>query len=164
MRAFVIVNSTSPDGSVSSRCNSDIVLAGTMQLISSAGPFASSVFSTDILNPSAAASVSEVSVMSTFTPVSAGRESSVAAENTTRSSAPRSLSPGMVIDAPSLTEGMGGNSAASVPLIVASKLAHLMWMPFGSLTRSISTFSGGSEFTKSESMRAGMVMAPSLSI
>ena len=67
--------------------------------------------------PSAAASVNSSPLISTFTPVSTGRESSVAAAKATCVTASRNTWGSMRTTEPDSTVGIGGKSAASVPLI-----------------------------------------------
>ena len=159
-----IDNSTLEDPSPNSRSTSVRVFAGTITPTSVSTEVPSFPVSTARRNPSAAASVNESSASSTFTPVRTGRESSVAAANTTRSSAPRNVSAGIVTDAPPSTVGIGGNSSAAIPLIVPLNLSQVTITPIGSFWKSIFTVCPGSEFTKSVSILAGIVMLPSPSI
>ena len=96
-----------------------------MKLVGSGTGDASEAVCTASLNPSAAAKVTLLSSASTFTPVSTGRESSVAAAKATCSMAVRRTLGSIVMPTPSSTEGMGGNSSESVPSMRHSNLPQV---------------------------------------
>ena len=115
-------------------------------------------------NPSAAANVNLSPVISTFTPVSTGRESSVAAAIPTCLIASVNTFVSTLPATPESTVGIGGNSFAGAPFICAENRAHCTDIPTGCSVYRRSTRSAGSEFVNSVSSRAGTVTVPSSSI
>ena len=159
----VTTRSTGSSWSASRRCSSRRVLEGTMAWVSSETGSRRGALYTASRKPSAPARVRTCSEASSLIPVSTGLVSSVAAAKTTRPMAVRRTCGSIRTVIPSSTVGMGGNSSASVPLIWAWKRAQRNWTPLGRAVNSMSIFSLGSEPTKSDRSRAGMVMAPSSS-
>jgi len=99
-----------------------------------------------------------------LTPVITGRESSVAAANSTRSIVRRSVAASSSIEGPSSIAAMRGKSSASIVLMVDSVRAHSSFAWRVRSGTSIDTVAGGSCPTKSVISRAGIVVAPSSSI
>ena len=117
--AGVIIISTGSSWSPSKRLNSFKVRAGTITLISdSTGPTSTPCW-TAKRNPSAAARLNLSPSSFNSTPVKTGLDSSVAAVNATRAMAAFSTCGSIWAARPSSTVGMGGNSLASVPCMVA---------------------------------------------
>jgi len=113
---------------------------------------------------SAAAIVTSVPSKVVRTPVSTGRESSVAATNATSVIMRRSTPWDMRVVGLSGIAGMIGNSSASSPLRFASVVALFRWIVLVRTFSAISIGPGGREFTKSVKSFAGTVIAPSSSI
>ena len=113
--------------------------------------------------PSAAAIVNLPSLSFISTPVSTGRDSSVAAAKATREIAARIVDGSAWATNASSTVGMGGNSEASVPLMLACDRPDLIWRTRESGSISMSMRSFPRELTKSASNRAGTVTDPSSS-
>ena len=141
-----------------------MVLAG---IITSILPSIASVnlsFCTANLKPSAAAKLKSFPSILSSTPVSTGRDSSVAAAKATLDIAffkTPALTTALI---PSSTVGMGGNSSASIPFIVALDLPlEIFNIPFPSGNEK-SILSPSRVLTNSVRILAGKVMAPSSSI
>ena len=157
------MNSTGSSWSARRRCSSLRVRPGMMQSTGSATGDARLAVCTAKRNPSAAAKVTLSPSISSFTPVSTGRESSVAAANTILSIASLSTLASIATPTPSSTVGMGGNSSASVPRILPSKRPEVSSIPRGFGVCLTSIWSSGRETTKSVRRRAGTVTDPSSS-
>ena len=110
--------------------------------------------------PSAAESRISLPLMLKCTPVSTGRESSVAAAKTTWISARRRRFASTSMRADSSTGGIGGKSSGSIPPIDASLRAQESetWRDRSASVMTIC--SCGSVAMKSESSREGIVIAP----
>ena len=113
---------------------------------------------------SAAAIVTSLASNVVKTPVSTGRESSVAATNATSLIIRRSTPWAIRVVGLSGIAGMIGNSSASRPFMLASVVALLRCTVLVRTLSAMSIGPAGSELTKSVNSLAGTVIAPSSSI
>ncbi len=174
LRASVTIMSMgrSLSPSAEMRPSSPRLLAGTITVNSSPSSFSNRTLRTLSRKPSVAAIARRSGLMLTSTPVRVGRLSLVAAAKTTWSTILRRPSVSRVMRLPSRmgcplpspsAVGMMGNSAASMPRMLASYWAQRRCRVWVRTVNSMSMRSAGRLLTNSLNSLAGMVVDPSSS-